>query len=42
MNKGTLLISLDFELFWGVQDCHTYEDYGDNVIGGRKAIPTVA
>lgn len=39
MNKGTLLISLDFELFWGVQDCHTYEDYGDNVIGGRKAIP---
>lgn len=39
MNKGTLLISLDFELFWGVQDCHTYEDYGDNVLGGRKAIP---
>ncbi len=39
MNTGILLISLDFELFWGVQDCHTYEDYGDNVLGGRKAIP---
>lgn len=39
MNKGTLLISLDFELFWGVQDRHTYQDYGDSVLGGRKAIP---
>lgn len=39
MNKGTLLISLDFELFWGVHDCHTYDTYGENVLGGRKAIP---
>lgn len=39
MCKGTLLVSLDFELFWGVQDGHTYEDYGQNVLGGRKAVP---
>lgn len=39
MSKGTLLVSLDFELFWGVQDCHTYEDYGANVLGGREAVP---
>lgn len=39
MSKGTLLISLDFELFWGVHDCHTYDTYGENVLGGRKAIP---
>lgn len=39
MSKGTLLVSLDFELFWGVQDCHTYDDYGQNVLGGRKAVP---
>lgn len=38
MNKGTLLVSLDFELFWGVQDCHTYDTYGENVLGGRKAV----
>lgn len=39
MEKGILLLSLDFELFWGVQDGHTYDDYGSNVLGGRKAIP---
>ena len=39
MDKGTLLISLDFELFWGVLDCHTYDSYGKNVLGGRNAIP---
>lgn len=38
MNNGTLLVSLDFELFWGVQDCHTYDTYGENVLGGRKAV----
>ena len=39
MDNGTLLISLDFELFLGVLDCHTYDTYGENVLGGRKAIP---
>ena len=36
---GTLIVSLDFELFWGMLDCSTLEAYQANVLGGRKAIP---
>lgn len=36
---GTLIVSLDFELFWGMLDCTTLEAYKPNVLGGRKAIP---
>lgn len=36
---GTLLVSLDFELFWGMQDCVPLERYEANVLGGRKAVP---
>ena len=36
---GTMIVSLDFELFWGMLDCSTLESYGGNVVGGRKAIP---
>lgn len=36
---GTLIVSLDFELFWGMLDCCALEDYQANVLGGRKAIP---
>lgn len=36
---GTLIVSLDFELFWGMHDCSTLESYGSNILGGRKAIP---
>jgi len=36
---GTLIVSLDFELFWGMLDCSTLEAYGPNVLGGRTAIP---
>ena len=39
MQKGTLIVSLDFELFWGMLDCCTLDDYQENVLGGRKAIP---
>lgn len=39
MKPGTLIVSLDFELFWGMLDCCALEDYQDNVLGGRKAIP---
>lgn len=39
MATGTLLISLDFELFWGMHDCETIESYGQNILGGRNAIP---
>ena len=36
---GTLIVSLDFELFWGMLDQCALEDYRDNVLGGREAIP---
>ena len=36
---GTLIVSLDFELFWGMLDCCALEDYQENILGGRKAIP---
>lgn len=36
---GTLIVSLDFELFWGMLDVCPLEDYRDNVLGGRSAIP---
>ncbi|WP_216696886.1 polysaccharide deacetylase family protein [Anaerostipes faecalis] len=36
---GTLIVSLDFELFWGMQDCTSLSDYRANVLGGREAIP---
>ncbi len=38
-SRSTLIVSLDFELFWGMQDGHTLEEYQQNVLGGRKAIP---
>lgn len=37
--QGTLIVSLDFELFWGMLDVCSLEDYQENVLGGRKAIP---
>ena len=37
--KGNLIVSLDFELFWGMQDVIKFEDYKNNILGGRKAIP---
>ena len=36
---GTLIVSLDFELFWGMLDVCPLEEYQDNVLGGRRAIP---
>ena len=36
---GTLIVSLDFELFWGMRDCCTLESYKPNLLGGREAIP---
>lgn len=38
-NHGTFIISLDFELNWGVHDVFTLEQYEENIIGARKAIP---
>ena len=39
MKKPTLLLSLDFELFWGMQDVRSMDDYRANILGGREAIP---
>ncbi len=36
---GFLVISLDFELFWGMFDKVTIEQYGDRILGERTAIP---
>ena len=36
---GKLLVSLDFELFWGMLDKCALEDYQENILGGRAAIP---
>jgi len=36
--NGSFIISLDFELNWGVRDVYTLEQYAENLIGGRKAI----
>ena len=38
---GTLIVSLDFELFWGMLDVCPLEAYEDHVLGGRKAIPAL-
>ncbi len=38
---GVLVISLDFELLWGVRDKRTVADYGANIIGVRRAIPAM-
>jgi hypothetical protein len=38
-SSAKLIVSLDFELFWGMQDGHTLESYQDHVLGGREAIP---
>jgi peptidoglycan/xylan/chitin deacetylase (PgdA/CDA1 family) len=41
MKTGTFIVSLDFELLWGVRDHRTIEEYGKNVLGVRKAIPAM-
>jgi peptidoglycan/xylan/chitin deacetylase (PgdA/CDA1 family) len=38
-NKGVFVISLDFELLWGVWDVTTKEKYGTNILGVREVIP---
>lgn len=38
---GTFVVSLDFELFWGVRDVATVEKYGDAIRGVRAAIPAM-
>lgn len=37
--SGTFMVSLDFELFWGMLEVCSLESYQDHVLGGKKAIP---
>ena len=41
MNNGSFIISLDFELFWGVRDNHTLENYGENILGAKNALLSI-
>jgi peptidoglycan/xylan/chitin deacetylase (PgdA/CDA1 family) len=36
---GIFTVSLDFELHWGTRDHRSIDDYGDNILGGRQAVP---
>ena len=36
---GSLVISLDFELAWGVHDTRSLQQYGTNILGVRQALP---
>jgi peptidoglycan/xylan/chitin deacetylase (PgdA/CDA1 family) len=40
-DSGTFVISLDFELIWGVWDVTTKEKYGDHITGVQKVIPAL-
>ena len=37
--SGQFVISLDFELLWGVRDHADRTSYGKNVLGARDAVP---
>ncbi len=41
MQYGALVISLDFELLWGVRDKRTIADYGANILGVRRVVPAL-
>lgn len=41
MRHGVFLVSLDFELYWGVRDKRSIEDYGPNIKGGLEAVPRI-
>ncbi len=38
---GTFVISLDFELHWGVRDHRTIADYRENLLGVRRVVPAL-
>jgi peptidoglycan/xylan/chitin deacetylase (PgdA/CDA1 family) len=40
-DTGKFVISLDFELFWGVRDKRTIENYGANILGVQLALPAM-
>lgn len=41
MNNGVFTISLDFELYWGMRDKKTIDEYGRNLKGVRHAVKKI-
>ena len=39
--RSLFIVSLDFELFWGVRDKRTLQSYGANILGVRRVIPAL-
>ena len=39
MAKGKFVISLDFEIYWGVRDAVKLKDYKENLLGVHESIP---
>jgi hypothetical protein len=39
--ESLLVISIDFELFWGVFDSQSVESYGRNVLGVWEVLPRI-
>jgi len=40
-DSGNFVISLDFELLWGMRDKVTIAEYGDNLLGVWEALPKI-
>lgn len=38
---GKFIVSLDFELMWGVRDIVTIENYGEHILGVHQALPMI-
>lgn len=38
-DRGVFVISIDFELFWGVWDVTSIKKYGNHIVGVKKVIP---
>lgn len=41
LSAGVLVISLDFELHWGVRDKRSVASYRENLLGVRQAVPAM-
>lgn len=41
INHGSFIISLDFELIWGVLDKRSIASYGANILGAKEAIISI-
>ena len=39
-DTGKFIVSLDFELLWGMRDIETAESYGSNILGVWETLPT--